>query len=72
MTNEPNVVVELRIEFLGKSLRGRLFQGRFGEVEFVETDPEGEPVAGGARFAVTKELYERYYKKISTELPILP
>lgn len=72
MNSEPNVIVEIRIEFLGKNLRGRLFQGRFGEVEFVEIDTEGEPVSGGARFAVTKELYERYHKKISTELPMLP
>lgn len=71
-SSEPNVTVEIRIEFLGKSLRGRLFQGRFGDVEFVETDAEGAPLDGGARFAVTKSLYERYHKKIATELPLLP
>jgi hypothetical protein len=72
MTNEPNVTVEIRIEFLGKSLRGRLFQGRFGDVEFVETDADGMPVEGGARLEVTKALFDRYRKKIATELPILP
>jgi hypothetical protein len=71
-TDANDVVVEIRIEFLGKSLRGRLFRSRRGPIEFVETNPQGEPLANGARFEITQSLFARYLDKISSELPLLP